>query len=341
MRFEHIVRYVQQTPWAITSDKFSTLMDVLWMRLQGERFSEDEIRARVAESMGTNAARIEAAAATRRASGGAVAVIPLMGTIFHRHAESMAESSGGTSTTEFLNSFRQAVADPNVGTILIDTDSPGGTVAGVQELADEIFEAREQKRIVALCDSLMCSAAYWIASQAHEIVSIPSGMTGSIGVFSAHQDLSKRAELLGVKVTLISAGKYKTEGNPFEPLSDEAREQIQGRVDDAYSLFTKAVARGRGVSVTDVKNGYGQGRALMAKDAKAAGLIDRISTRDEAITRLLGSKSLKAAVLPPGVGATFHSEEETMEETEARMQPPLMGQADVSESDRRRRMERF
>jgi signal peptide peptidase SppA len=299
MKFQHICRYVRDNPWAITEDKLGDILDVLVARITGERFSDDEIKARVGESMNANAARIEAAAATSREQGRSVAVIPVLGTIFHRRAETMGESSGGTSTTMVQSMFRQALADQDVGTILIDTDSPGGTVAGVRELANEIFAAKGTKRIVALADTLMASAAYWIASQADEIIGTPSSLTGSIGVFTAHEDLSKRAELLGVKVTLISAGKFKTEGNPFEPLSDAAREQLQSRVDEAYSDFVKAVARGRGVKAADVRGGFGEGRVLPAKAALEAGLIDRISTRDEALSRLVGrraSSGMKAEI---------------------------------------------
>ena len=97
-------------------------------------------------------------------------------------------------------------------------------------------------------------------------------------------------------MTILSAGEYKVEGNPFEPLSEEARAFIQGQVDAAYAQFVKDVARGRGVSVADVKNGYGQGRALDAKAAKAAGLVDRIEMFDDTLARVLGRSgaSLKA-----------------------------------------------
>ena len=98
----------------------------------------------------------------------------------------------------------------------------------------------------------------------------------------------------GVKVTLISAGKHKVAGNPFEPLSDEERTVIQERVNEFYGMFIKDVARGRGVSPADVRGGYGEGRALTAKDAKAAGLIDRIATVEDTLGRLLGRGSSSA-----------------------------------------------
>jgi len=295
MRYAHLIRYVQETPWAIAHDKVTEILDVLLMRVDGHRLSAEEIHLRVGEAMGQHAERIEGAASVTRARGGGVAVVPIMGTIFHRMAESMDESSGGTSTGRIRDSLRQAVAMPDIGTILLDVHSPGGTVPGVGELADDIFKAREAKRIVALADSQMASAAYWIASQANEIVAIPSASVGSIGVFGVHEDLSERAKQLGIKVTMISAGKYKMEGNPFEPLSEAATARFQTLVDAAYDSFVDAVARGRGVSSSTVRTGFGQGRALMAKEAKEAGLIDRIATREETIVRLTRKLSPAAA----------------------------------------------
>src|SRR5581483_8663120 len=90
------------------------------------------------------------------------------------------------------------------------------------------------------------SAAYWLASQAHEIVASPSSEVGSVGVYQLHRDVSKAMDAAGVKHTLVSAGKYKVEGNPYEPLAGEARDAVQQVVDDYYGMFVKAVADGRG-----------------------------------------------------------------------------------------------
>jgi signal peptide peptidase SppA len=183
-----------------------------------------------------------------------------------------------------------------------------------------MFALRGVKKQVAYVGALAASAGYWLAAQADEIISTPSGTAGSIGVYSAHQDMSKALEAEGIDVTLISAGKYKVEGSPFAPLSDEAKAFMQARVDEAYSQFLKDVARGRGVSVADVRNGYGEGRALSAKDAKAAGLIDTIATFDETLSGLTGRKQAS--------GMRAESLEETMS-------------ALLDESDRLWRLERF
>jgi capsid assembly protease len=116
--------------------------------------------------------------------------------------------------------------------------------------------------------------------------------------FAAHEDISKALEEEGVKVTLVSAGKYKTEGMPYEPLSAEARALMQQMVDTFGNMFIQAVARNRGIGSYAVKNGFGEGRMVLAQDAVKAGMADGVATLDQTVTRLLGrgtSKSLSAA----------------------------------------------
>ena len=209
----------------------------------------------------------------------------MYGTIVQR-ADLFTEMSGGTSTERLSATFAQAVADPSVGSILLRIDSPGGGVYGVAEMADQIFKARGKKPIVAVADSMAASAAYWIASAADEIVVTPGGEVGSIGVFAAHEDISRHLDAEGVGVTLISAGKYKVEGSPFEPLGEEARAALQSRVNDYYSLFVRAVAKGRGVSVDDVRGGFGEGRVVGAQQAVKLGMADRVDTYDATVARL-------------------------------------------------------
>ena len=176
--------------------------------------------------------------------------------------------------------------NPDIETILLDIDSPGGVVTGTPEAADAIFAARKTTKVVALVNPLAASAAYYLASQASEIVAVPSGDVGSIGVFTLHTDCSVMFEEIGVKPTFIFAGKFKVEGNSFEPLSDTAREHFQQEIDKLYRQFLKAVARGRGVSVSEVEGSFGRGRTVMAADAKRAGMIDRVATINMTLSRL-------------------------------------------------------
>jgi ClpP class serine protease len=96
-------------------------------------------------------------------------------------------------------------------------------------------------------------------------------------------------EKAGVKTTLVSAGKFKTERNPYEPLSEDAKAAMQEHVDEFYSMFVGAVAKGRGVTTAEVRSGFGQGRMVMAKAALEAGMVDKIATYDETLARLTKS----------------------------------------------------
>lgn len=307
MKYAHILSYIAGTVWAIDRAKLDELLAVIAYRSAGHMFTQTEIAARIGSGPGSGSPRAQ----------GGIAVIPIRGVIAHRMG-SMDDTSGGTSTERIGAMIEAVAADEAIGTIVYDVDSPGGTVTGVQELADQMFALRGQKKQIAHVNGMAASAAYWLASQADEIVSMPSGLSGSIGVFTVLQDVTAALEKEGIKIDVVKAGKFKAEGNPYEPMSEEGRAFIQGQVDEAYGQFVKAVARGRGVAVGDVRGGYGEGRALTAKDAKAAGLIDSVGTFDDTIGRLAGrSRSgLRAEVTPDQMIA-------------------------AAEADMRRRMERF
>lgn len=281
MKYSHVVQYVASTQWALLPEKMDDILSVLAHRAAGHVFTPEEIQSRLGDQRGRPTV----------ATGTSIAVIPLRGTIAHRMG-TLEDSSGGMSAERFTAMVNAAAADPQIGTILLDVDSPGGTVPGVPEAADAVYAARMGgTRVVAVANSMMASAAYWICSGADEIVGIPSaleGKIGSIGTYFVHKDLSAALEQEGIKVTFISAGKYKVDGGPFAPLSDERRAELQKMADETYAQFTQAVARGRGVSVSAVRAGYGEGRALTAKDALSAGLINRISTMDDVIEELCG-----------------------------------------------------
>lgn len=217
-------------------------------------------------------------------SGSQFAIIPVQGLITRR-ASFWQALFGGASTEDVGNQVRAAAADPNVATIVLAVDSPGGTVDGVPELAQVIRQARDSKPVVAMADTLMASAAYWIGSQATEIIAAPSAMLGSIGVISTHMDVSRAMDQAGITVTHVSAGKYKTEGTPYEPLGEEAQAAMQALVDEFYAMFVADVAKGRGVPVADVRGGFGEGRVVLAREAVQLGMADRIGGMADATRR--------------------------------------------------------
>lgn len=232
----------------------------------------------------------EPAAITRPGpKAGRIASIPVMGSI-SRRGSFWSMFFGGSTVDGLTKMIRDTAADPSIATVIFNIDSPGGTIDGLPELAAEVRKLAETKHVVAIANSLMASAAYWIASQADEIVATPEANVGSIGVWMMHADYSAMLEQDGIKVTYIQAGKFKTEGNPYQPLTQDALDHFQALVDDSYNLFTADVAKGRGVSPAIVRGPqFGEGQVFTAKDAKANGLIDRIATFQDTVNRLAGS----------------------------------------------------
>lgn len=270
----YILQAIYETPWAILPSKLADIVAVAQRHAAGEKLAPERVAEIAAAANGRQAAR----------QAGAVAVLPVVGTIIPR-GDMLAESSGAVSAQRLAANFRAALADPAVGAIVLDIDSPGGSVYGIEELAAEVYAARGVKPVVALADHLAASAAYWLATAADEVMVAPSGDVGSIGVFAIHADYSRALDQEGVTVNLVSAGKYKTEGNPYQPLGEEARAAMQGRVDEYYGAFVKAVARGRGVSAAAVREGFGEGRVVGAVEAVSLGMADKIGTLDDAVAR--------------------------------------------------------
>ena len=277
MSYSSIVRAVFSQPWAILPEKLEAI--AAFVRLKASGGSSDP--ALVAEIRAANAVAA-ARAQNLNSGGGSIAVIPVYGILNQRYAGDFS-GPGGTSVQQLSQAIRSAVNDPNVKAIVLDIDSPGGSISGIAELAAEIRANRGKKKITAVSNTLCASAAYWLAAQCTEIAVSPTSLTGSIGVYQAHEDDSAALEAAGVKITLISAGKYKVEGNSVEPLTDEARKAMQAMVDTFYGMFTADVAKGRGTTQARVAGGLGQGRVLTAQDAVSQGLADRVATLDDVL----------------------------------------------------------
>jgi signal peptide peptidase SppA len=223
------------------------------------------------------------------ASNGAIAVLSLTGVIT-QHPDWM----GDTSLDGFMMDFLTAMNDPAVGALLISIDSPGGSVYGVQEVSETMQARRGQKPVITIANSLAASAAYWIGCQADQFYCTPGGEVGSIGVWQAHMDISGMLAQAGIHTTVISAGRYKTDGNPYQPLDAEAQAFMQSRVDDYYAAFVDAVASARGVRSDVVKNGMGQGRVLGAADALRQNMIDGVMTLPQVLQQMAQQLSAKS-----------------------------------------------
>lgn len=268
MRYPHIAARVFDTPLLIAPKKLDAILSFLGPRMGFEvaprsRMALDEDGDWVAPAL-------------YETTGGGIAIINVFGTLIQR-GDLMTEMSGLTSYEALGAAFDEAMADPMIGAIVFNIDSPGGECAGCFDFAERIYEARDQgKALVAVVNEMACSAAYLIASATDRIVTTRTGYSGSIGVVSTHIDVSGANEQAGVVVTHIYAGDHKIDGTPYAPLSEGAEASINADIQRLYGLFTETVARNRQVDVTAVI--ATQAEIYAGQDAIDIGLADEIGT---------------------------------------------------------------
>jgi signal peptide peptidase SppA len=276
MKYGHILAAMAAEIWAVDQVKLQAIVGFLALQASGEKFTAEEIEAKIAPQTAKAIARRE----------GAVAIIPMQGVISNRMAlMSDISAPGGVSSELLMSQLRAAIADEGVKAIVLDCDSPGGNVHGTDEVSALIAANRGGKPIVAQVNANCASAAYWMCASCDEIVMTGSAEIGSIGVYTIHDDISAALEKVGIKKTLIGAGKFKGENAPFQPLSEEAQAYTQKRVDAYYSMFIERVAAGRGTDADAVRNGFGQGRMVGATDAVRMRMADRIGTMQDTLAR--------------------------------------------------------
>lgn len=189
-----------------------------------------------------------------------------------------------TSAAEVGRAIELALLDDSVDSVMLDIDSPGGTLAGTAELAASIYSARDVKPINAHATDLAASAAYWIGAQAGQFTASQTAQIGSIGVYRVMVDSSEQAKGEGVKVHVIRSGAHKGAGVPGVEISAEQLAVEQENIEQAAQLFSEAVARGRGMS-DEAATAIATGRTWLANDAHDLGLIDGIESAADAHTR--------------------------------------------------------
>jgi signal peptide peptidase SppA len=276
-RYAHVLGFALEHPWAIDPDMLSLIAGVLARHSAGAD-SSTEIAAALVNRKNLPQPR-----------AGSIGIIPVYGVLAPR-MNLMSEMSGGTTYDQLTSQLRAAVADKSIKTIVLDIDSPGGSVAGNAEFAAEVMKARAKKPVIAQAQYTMGSAAYHLGSAATEIVAAPSARVGGIGVFGIHNDLSAALAQLGVKRTYISAGEGKVDGNETEPLSKDVLARMQASIDDAYGQFVANVVKGRGAGMTaDRVRKDWKAHVYGAAEAHAIGMIDRIGTLDDTLARILST----------------------------------------------------
>jgi len=265
-------------PWAIAPDRLMEVQAIYAAHLRGESIDIDAVEARIGRQLQNQPQGYQV-------QDGA-ALIPLRGVMAPR-MNLMSQVSGGTSTELLVRDVKAALNDPEVQSIVLLVDSPGGAVGGTMAAASAVMAARGVKPIATYTDGTMASAAYWVGSAADRVyVSSGVDQVGSIGVVASHMDVSQREQSLGIKTTEIVAGNYKRIASQYGPLTESGRQSIQDQVDYLYSLFVGDVAAQRGVSVDKVLSDMADGRVFIGQQATDAGLIDGIASLEDVIAEM-------------------------------------------------------
>jgi len=265
-------------PWAIEPCKLIELHAIYQAHARGETIDIEAVEARLGRPLANEQRGYEVV--------DGVAVLSIEGVVAKK-MNMFSQISGGASSQLARRSLLEAKADPAVHSIIQYIDSPGGTVDGTQAYTDTVFDARTDKPIVTLASGTIASAAYWFGSAASKVyIADTTTSVGSIGVVTAHVDVSAQQASQGIKTTEITAGKYKRIASQYAALSDEGRQSIQDQLDYMYSLFVGAVAKNRGVSTDVVLRDMADGRVFIGQQAIEAGLVDGIITLDALIEQL-------------------------------------------------------
>lgn len=300
----HIADRVLNRPLLITRDKAQVVLSVIAGRIgvstpeasrfEGSSIVEDESGAR--------------RAVPYRVTRGGVGIITITGSLVNRGAW-IGASSGLTSYEGIAHQIKTAAADPSVRSVILDLHSPGGEAVGAFETTALVRDLAARKRTVAIVNGMAASAAYAIASGATEIVTTETGVSGSIGVVLLHADFSRQLDREGITPTLIHAGAHKVDGNPFEPLSADVRDDLQAEVNAFYDAFLAAVAKGRGNRLTAAAARQTEARTFIGQAAVDAGIADHVGSFEMVLAELSRAPS------PSGGRSTSHNRRSSMSET--------------------------
>lgn len=277
-RYDHVLSFALEHPWNVERPMLRVIAGILARRMAGQGADDAAIAAALVDRKNLPQPR-----------AGSIAIIPVYGVIAPR-MNMFSEFSGGTTFESLSRSLAKAMANADVKTILLDIDSPGGSVAGNAEFAAEVMKARASKPVIAQIQYTGASAAYMVAAACTEIVAAPSARVGSIGTYAILEDLSAMLEQLGVKETFIFAGEGKDDNNMAAAPSAAQIARVQKAVDLAYNSFVTSVVQGRGKGMTPERV-RGEWKAFVygAEEARSLGMIDTVATLNETLTRVLSA----------------------------------------------------
>ena len=247
-----LIHQITNDLWAITPDYLQTLY------LSAIDFDMD--RAHQSE-------------ANKYIMRGSVAVVPVHGPL-GKNLDKWDKMFGMSDYGDIEESLLAADADPNVTHILMHIDSPGGTVTGLPELAEKVRGI--ETPMTSYTEGTAASAAYWLASQADNILVSETAEVGSVGVYVALLDQSGFLEKMGLKVNAISAGKHKLDYAPFKPLSEEARERLQVNVNKWHERFKDEVTLKHDIPTENMEGQVFEGMEAV-EAGMAGGVVNSLS----------------------------------------------------------------
>jgi len=289
-----LAKYMTQQCWAVHEPVLRSGAELIERQLRGEKIDAASVALIVAErDAKQEEKRADSGRPVDSKAGpdgyymeGSVAVVPIEG-VLTKYASMVNGQSqpAGTTSSAIVESVAKARTDPRAKSILLAIDSPGGSVAGLDDVVQAIKEAKTEKPVWAFAHDQMASAAYWIGSQADKLMAGPSSGVGSIGVYTLLQDNSKAVESRGTKFHLVKAGKFKGIGSHGITITPEDLAAVQQQVEGYYAAFVRDVAAGRGLSKERTTN-LADGRMWVGQDAVTMGLADGLGTFTQIVARM-------------------------------------------------------
>lgn len=288
--YPHIIASLNRTLWGAMPETVEAIQDVLNAAMQGRietEFDESEMGSALvthsADALAMFGESEESEEEKPYKVINRIAVVPAFGVI-GKHLSRMQIWCGGLDLDTLCANLKQAVDDPYVESVVLWFNSPGGTVIGTAEAARFIDRMSQTKPIYAYTDRLMCSCAYWLASQCTQIFSAPSAMIGNVGVFMTWLDRTEQAAQEGVKLEVIKAGEFKNIPHPLQKLSKEARALLTSEIAASREQFFSAITSKR----PEVKDEDAQGQCWSWDEQTARNFADG---QFDSIGDLIGSMS--------------------------------------------------
>jgi protease-4 len=213
-------------------------------------------------------------------AGHTVAIVPVSGVIY---AASGGPGGHSGSADWILKALEEASTNESVKAVILEVDSPGGTMTGSDLVHREVKRFRDEGgNVVAFFGNVAASGGYYVSAAANKIIAQPTTITGSIGVIMQTYRIDRLLEKIGVEAVTVKTGKFKDIGSPFRPIEDEERDMLQAMAEEAHSRFVSVIENGRGLTTEQVAS-LADGRLFTSAQAKGAGLIDEIGYLDDAI----------------------------------------------------------